>query len=61
MFALTFTLVYVIIPSVVWILGGSFKAVAQAVPYALFSLFVTLPFIGFVFSECFDENFYAKR
>lgn len=61
MFALTFTLFYIIIPLVVWALGGSFTAVAQSVPYAVFSLFIILPSTGFLFGECFDGNFYEKR
>jgi TM2 domain-containing membrane protein YozV len=61
LFVLVFLLIYSFVPAIVWLLGGSFKAVAQSVPYVIMSLFTILPFQSFLFSECFDENFYEKR
>ncbi len=61
LFILTLVLFYSILPSIVWIFGGGFKAVAQHPVYVIIFCIVALPFQGFLFSECFDENFYSRN
>jgi hypothetical protein len=61
LYVLSFVIVYTILPSVVWIFGGSFRDVAQSVPYALFGIMFINLFLGVIFSECFDTNFKSKR
>lgn len=61
LFVITLVLFYSILPSIVWIFGGSFKEVVQSPVYAIFFCTIGLPALGFLFSECFDEKFYAKR
>ena len=60
LFVLTFMLFYSLLPLVVWIFGGSFTAVSQSAPYVAFCVLIILPIQGFIFSECFDSNFYPK-
>jgi hypothetical protein len=61
LYVLSFVIVFTIIPTIAWVFGGSFKFVAQSVPYvALSILFINL-FLGVVFGECFDSNFKSKR
>ncbi len=59
-FVVVFCIFYSIIPTIVWIFGGSFKAVAQHPGYAYLGLFLVIPLTGVLFSECFDSNFKAK-
>jgi hypothetical protein len=61
LFVLTFMLFYCLLPLIVWVFGGSFTEVSQSVPYVIFCAFIILPFQGFLFSECFDQNFKSKR
>jgi hypothetical protein len=61
LFVATLILFYSFIPFIVWIFGGSFKEVAQSVPYVVFCIFLLLPSLGIMFGECFDSNFYPKR
>jgi hypothetical protein len=61
LYVLSFVIVYTILPSVVWIFGGSFRDVAQSVPYVLFGVMFINVFLGFIFSECFDTQFKSKR
>lgn len=61
LFVATLVLFYSILPSIVWIFGGSFKEVAQHPIYVIIFSILALPFQGFLFSECFDENFYSKN
>lgn len=61
LFVATLVLFYSILPSIVWIFGGGFKAVAQHPVYVIVFCVLGLPFQGFLFSECFDEKFYSKR
>jgi hypothetical protein len=61
LYVLSFVIVYTILPSVVWVFGGSFRDVAQSVPYVLFGVMFINVFLGFIFSECFDTNFKSKR
>jgi hypothetical protein len=61
LYALSFIVIYTILPFIVWVFGGSFKAVAQSVPYAMVGTICINAFLGFVFSECFDTNFNTKR
>jgi hypothetical protein len=61
LYVLSFVIVYTILPSVVWIFGGSFRDVAQSVPYVLFGVIFINAFLGFIFSECFDTQFKSKR
>jgi hypothetical protein len=61
LFVLTFILFYALIPSIVWIFGGSFTAVSQDGIYAAFCTMILTPALGFLFAECFDDKFYPKR
>lgn len=61
LYVLSFVIVYTILPSVVWVFGGSFIDVAQSVPYVLFGVMFINVFLGFIFSECFDTQFKSKR
>jgi hypothetical protein len=61
LYVLSFVIVYTILPFVVWIFGGSFRDVAQSVPYVLFGIMFINLFLGFIFSECFDTEFKSKR
>lgn len=61
LYIVSFIVVFTILPSIVWLFGGSFKDVAQSAPYVAFSvLFINL-FLGVIFSECFDDNFKSKK
>ena len=61
LYVLSFVIVYTLLPAVVWIFGGSFKEVAQSVPYALFGIMFINLFLGVIFSQRFDTNFKSKR
>ena len=61
LFVATVILFYSFLPAIVWMFGGSFRAVAQSVPYVLFGGIATLVAVGVTFSECFDEGFYPKK
>lgn len=61
LYVLSFVVMYTILPSIAWIFGGSFREVAQSVPYVAFSIILINPLLGFLFSECFDTNFKSKR
>jgi hypothetical protein len=61
LYVLSFVIVYTILPSVVWIFGGSFRDVAQSVPYVVFAIIFINAFLGFIFAECFDTEFKSKR
>ena len=61
LFVATLILFYSFIPAIVWIFGGSFKEVAQSVPYVVVCMFLLLPILGMIFSDCFDSNFYPKQ
>lgn len=61
LFVVTAVLFYSVIPSIAWIFGGSFRAVAQHPMYVILFCLMGLPMQGFLFGECFDSKFYAKR
>jgi len=61
LFVATLVLFYAVLPSIVWIFGGGFKAVSQNPVYVIVFCILALPLQGFLFSECFDENFYSKN
>ena len=61
LYIVCFVIVYTILPSLVWLFGGSFKEVAQSAPYVAFSVMFINLFLGVIFSECFDGNFKSKR
>jgi hypothetical protein len=61
LFVATVILFYSFLPAIVWMFGGSFRDVAQSVPYVLFGGIATLVAVGVTFSECFDERFYPKK
>ena len=61
LYVFSFVIAYSIIPSVVWIFGGSFLDVAQCAPYAAFCIMFINISLAIVFSECFDHNFKSKR
>lgn len=60
-YVLAFVFLYTIIPSVVWLFGGSFRGVVQSAPYAAFGIIIYNSLLGVVFNECFDNNFKSKR
>jgi hypothetical protein len=57
LFAISVTLIYSMLPAIVWVFGGSFTEVAQSVPYVLFGGIMTVVAVGIVFSDCFNEEF----
>lgn len=61
MFIATMMVFYSILPAIVWTFGGSFQAVAQSPAYVVIFLFTAIPLQGFLFSECFDSEFYEKK
>jgi len=61
LFVAVLVLFYSILPSIVWIFGGSFRDVSQSPIYVIVFCVLAIPFQGFLFSECFDENFYGKN
>lgn len=61
LYIVAFIVVYSSLPAIVWVFGGSFKEVAQSVPYAVFGILFINLCLGIVFSECFDNNFKSKR
>jgi len=61
LYIVCFVIVYTILPSIVWLFGGSFKEVAQSAPYAAFGIMFINLFLGVIFSECFDGNFKSKK
>jgi hypothetical protein len=61
LYVLSFVIAFAIIPSIAWIFGGSFRYVAQSVPYVAFSIILINALLGVLFSECFDGNFKSKR
>lgn len=61
LYVIAFIIVYSIIPSIVWVFGGSFTDVAQCAPYAAFCILFINISLAIVFSECFDTNFKSRR
>jgi hypothetical protein len=61
LYIVCFVIVYTILPSIVWLFGGSFKEVAQSAPYVAFGIMFINLFLGVIFSECFDGNFKSKK
>lgn len=61
LFVVTAVLFYSILPFIVWIFGGSFKAVAQHPMYVIIFCLLGLSTQGFLFGECFDKNFRNKN
>jgi len=61
LYVLSFVVMYTILPSIVWIFGGSFKEIAQSVPYVAFCVMFLNLFLGIVFNECFDNNYKSKK
>lgn len=57
LFTISVTLLYSMLPAIVWVFGGSFTDVAQSVPYVLFGGIMTVVTVGIVFSDCFNEDF----
>lgn len=53
-------LFYCVIPTISWIFGGEFLAVAQHPLHVLFVGGVILVLLGVIFGECFDNNFCTK-
>jgi len=52
---------YAIIPSIVWLFGGNFRDVSMHPFYATIFTICWSVFLGIVFYESFDENFYSKN
>ena len=57
LYVLSFMLLYSLLPFMVWVFGGSFKEVAQSVPYVLFGSLILGVFLGVVFDSSFDNDF----
>jgi hypothetical protein len=52
---------FLIIPSIVWIFGGSFLEVAQHPAYILFvGLILINVFLGCIFYDLFDKDFHFE-
>jgi uncharacterized membrane protein len=60
LYVFSFMLLYSLLPFMVWAFGGSFKDVAQSVPYALFGSIVLGIGLCVVFDSSFDQDFNAK-
>lgn len=53
-------LAYTVLPSIVWLFGGSFTAVAQHPAYAIFVGLSIGIMVAAVMNECFDKDFLSK-
>lgn len=61
LFISLWAIAYSVIPTLVLIFGGSFKAVVQHPIYIFFIGIISLPLgLASIFYECFDKNFYSK-
>ena len=61
LYVIAFIVVYSALPAIVWIFGGSFRDVAQSIPYVMFGIIFINVTLGVVFSDCFDNNFKSKK
>ena len=61
LYIVAFIIVYSTLPAIVWVFGGSFRDVAQSIPYVMFGIIFINVTLGIVFNECFDEKFKSKR
>jgi hypothetical protein len=59
-FSLSFVLLYSIFPAIVWIFGGSFRAVSQHFAYAFIGGLSIITGLACVFAESFTEDFCTK-
>ena len=59
-FALSFIILYSLLPAIVFVFGGSFTAVSQHFAYATIFGLVIIVGLGVIFSETFDSNFQVK-
>jgi len=59
-FSVLFTMLFIIIPCITWVLGGSFRAVIDEPAYIIFAGIVINIVLGCIFYNTFDEDFYAK-
>jgi len=60
-YLLLWIVAYCIVPTIVFIFGGSFLAVAQSVAYAVIVGFLIINVaLGFLFEACFTNQFYSK-
>lgn len=60
LFVVMFCFLYCLIPSAVWILGGSFKNVAHDWTYGVIMTLIIVALLCCLFAYCFDEDFYEK-
>jgi hypothetical protein len=58
--ALLAFIMYVTIPAFVWVLGGSFQAVAHNPFYATIAAVTAICVVGRTFEESFDNDFRPK-
>jgi hypothetical protein len=62
LFILLWILGYCIIPTIVYIFGGSFLEVCQNMAYVFLIGIVIIPAgLGIIFSDCFNSQFYSKK
>lgn len=61
MYILMFLIMYITIPSIVWLFGGSFLEVAQHPAHVVLIGLSSLITSGVIIGECFDENFRSKH
>lgn len=61
MFVAILILLYSVLPSIVWVFGGSFQAVSQSPVYVIVFLFTAVPYQAILFGECFDGDFYERK
>jgi hypothetical protein len=59
-FALSFIVLYSLLPAIVWVFGGSFIAVSQNAAYAAVGGIIIIVALGVLFNETFDSNFQVK-
>jgi hypothetical protein len=61
LFITLFAVAYAVLPTLVWLFGGEFKAVSQNIAYVIFGSMGILIMLGIQFHCTFDSNFYEKN
>jgi ABC-type Na+ efflux pump permease subunit len=62
LYILAWLLLFTLIPSIAWLFGGNFRAIAQHPAYVLYVgiLFINIILCA-IFSECFNGDFHSKK
>jgi hypothetical protein len=61
LFIILFAIAYAVLPTIVWMYGGEFKAISHNMAYVTFGSIAILIMLGVQFHETFDSNFYEKK